>query len=132
MANTTITTLPLNRCPIAGEAQSLGHTWFRHCLYDPLKFDLETELSGGEQLLTPPNALSYLSIKISKAEGILDAALRGFSPASLVDQGPLARLPEEIRDLIKEGVDARYLEATLVQPLFHELEIALQGMKNVA
>ena len=132
MAGTTITTLPLSQCPIAGQARSLGHTWFRHCLYNPLKGDLEDEFSGGIQLLTPPKSLSYLRIKTNEAEGILDAAVSEFSPASLVDQGPLARLPEEIRDVIKEGVHARYLEAMLVQPLCHELEIALQEMKTVA
>jgi len=67
-----------------------------------------------------------------EAKAILDGAIKGFSPANLVDQGPLARLPVEIRDVIKEGVDAPYREAMLVQPLCHELEIAVREMKTVA
>jgi hypothetical protein len=111
---------------------TLEHTWLKRRLLYRLQME-RTEWFTAASLSEPlPEVLSGIPYQIQEARKLLGSLLEVYSPARLIDKGPLAALPEKERCLIRDAVHKAYLEARVMQPFVERLAVALEEFESKA
>src|ERR1700690_3580430 len=87
------------RCACGDERGSLRHTWLERRLLYELRIDRELWLSAlpGGAL---PEVIAGISAQLERLGHLIVRMAEDYSPAQLVDEGPLSRLDEGIKELI--------------------------------
>lgn len=65
---------------------------------------------------------------LHEARVLQQAMVDGFSPARLVDSGPLIRLPEDVRSLMKDVLHKAYLAETQIDKVAASMEPAIEEL----
>ena len=118
-------------CTDGDERGPLRHTWLERRLIYELRVDRDKWLSAlpGDPL---PRVLSGIAFHIERLHTLLDRMIEDFSPAQLVDRGPLGGLSPEVRQLLREALHSAYLASGDVLLLQQRLREAIAGFSAVA
>lgn len=114
---------------IDGRRAVLGHTWLDNQLLLHLKRQQESWARSTDGALPLP--LASIPQQLEKVRKLIDDAINGFSPAQLVDRGPLSALDLDARTSIKNAVHIAYLALGVIQPLIEELTGAANQLDEV-
>lgn len=118
-------------CRKADERGTLRHTWLDRRLMYGLKVDRDKWLraSAGDPL---PRVLAGIPFQLEKLGALLNLMVEDFSPAQLVDSGPLGGLPQELRQLLREALHKAYLASGEIVLLQQTLRDAIEGFTAAA
>lgn len=118
-----------DRCEAALLRGSLRHSWLENEIIDRRPDDIakwygtfSPERVSLEKGISPKGEF-YL--RLGKARELADIMITSFSPAQLVENSVLARLPMDVKQLIKGILHNTYLEKTGIAELTSPLEDAI-------
>lgn len=115
-------------CELAQRKTNLEHNRLKHMLINSLR-SKHTDWLSSEAF---PAELSVLEICIAEARAISSALIDGYSPAQMVELGPLRYLPEQTRVAVRDAIHCAYLKCGIVQNKKDALENATQQFEKVA
>jgi hypothetical protein len=118
-------------CGNGDERGSLRHTWLERRLIYELKVDRDKWLraSAADPL---PRVLAGIPFQLERLGALMNRMVEDFSPAQLVERGPLGGLPQEVRQLLQEALHNAYLASGEVVLLQQSLRAAIKGFTTVA
>lgn len=118
-------------CTEGDERGPLRHTWLERRLIYELRVDRDKWLraAAGDPL---PGVLAGIPVQLKRVSTLLDRMIEDFSPAQLVDRGPLGGLSQEVRQLLREALHNAYLASGEVLLLQQNLRESLARFSAVA
>jgi hypothetical protein len=109
----------------------LRHTWIENRLILELQVDREEWLQASASDPVP-RVLEGIPFQLERLSEILNSMIENYSPAQLVDRGPLGTLPEEVRALLRGALHEAYLASGEVLLLQQDLREAIENFSCVA
>jgi hypothetical protein len=108
---------------------TLEHTWLKRRLLSYLRTERDTWLkaAGAEPL---PKVLDGIPARIKEARQLQAKLIECYSPAQLVERGPLAVLPDGAKKLIKDAVHKAYLDSGIIQSPAKQFGEALDNFES--
>ena len=107
----------------------LKHTWLENRLLWQIRQQRDEWLEippDGE----PPSVIVGAVARCAEVRKLIHALVDAYSPAQLVDAGPLRALPDDTRRSISVAVHRIYLDLGFVQPIVPEIEEAVVGPRG--
>ena len=112
----------------------LWHSWLKNQIlktdagyvaYIHSRPSLLEERESFEQKIQPGGEFE---LRLDEARRFARDMIDGFSPAQLVDSGPLANLSDEVRASLKSALHGEYLEQTLIEERTGRIAEAVQEL----
>jgi len=118
-------------CRAGDERGALRHTWLERRLLYEMRADREVWLAAvpGAPL---PEVLAGISFQLEKLRVFLASMIADFSPSQLVDQGPLWRLQERTKELLRQSLHEIYVADGLILSLQADLRQAIEAFTQVS
>ena len=117
------------KCESGDVRATLSHDWLKKQLLRGIAILRETKPACSANGPTPPvivNAADWLE----EATRVADNIIEDYSPARLIEGGPLSSLPDDLQRVIKEAVHKAYLDLGFIQALADEVTSAIAELRN--
>jgi hypothetical protein len=123
------------QCEAENLRGQLHHSWLKNELLSMLRPDSLVKMhetqslkrASFEEKIKPAGKFSQW---IRDARRLCEIMMDGFSPAQLVESGPLAALPAEVRALTKEVLHGAYLRQSGIEELRGPLQSATEELSD--
>ena len=118
-------------CVRGDERGTLRHTWLERRLLYEVRMDRAAWLSAapGDPL---PEVVAGIPAQLERLRCLIDRMVDDFSPAQLVDQGPLSRLDDGSKDLLRSVLHDAYLKSGIILPHQERLQAATDAFARIA
>jgi hypothetical protein len=107
---------------------ALKHTWLENRLLRQIR-QQRTEWLEKPGDGEPPSVIVGAAARCAEVRQLIQTLVDAYSPAQLVDAGPLRALQDEARRPISVAVHRIYLNLGVVQSLLTEIEEAVAGLE---
>jgi hypothetical protein len=91
--------------------------------------DTWLDAKPGDQL---PEVLAGIPAHIGRLQKFLASMVEDFSPAQLVDHGPLAQLEDSVKDMLRRALHDAFVASGAILPFQEDLRLAVQEFSSAA